>query len=54
MRYIGIYIILIGLPMKHFTPKEFKPSALSIDIIRQYAYNYRPVSNSQAHNYSLN
>jgi hypothetical protein len=40
--------------MKHFTPEEFKPSALSLDIIRQYAYNYRPVSNPQAHNYSLN
>ena len=40
--------------MKHFTPEEFKPSALSLDIIRQYAYTYRPVSNFQAHSYSLN
>ena len=46
--------IQIGLPMKHFTPEEFKPSALSLDIIRQYAYTYRPVSNHQARNYSLN
>ena len=39
--------------MKHFTPEEFKPSALSLEIIRQVAYSYRPVSN-QATNYSLN
>ncbi len=40
--------------MKHFTPEEFKPSALSLSIIRQVAYAYRPVSNPQAHNISLN
>jgi len=39
--------------MKHFTPEEFKPSALSLEIIRQVAYSYRPVNN-QAPNYSLN
>lgn len=41
-------------PMKHFTPEEFKPSALSLEIIRQVAYSYRPVSNPQARDYSLN
>ena len=46
--------IKMDLPMKHFTPEEFKPSALSLDIIRQYAHTYRPVSNPQAQNYSLN
>lgn len=46
--------IKMDLPMKHFTPEEFKPSALSLDIIRQYAHAYRPVSNPQARNYSLN
>lgn len=40
--------------MKHFTHEEFKPSALSLEIIRQIAYGYRPVSNPQTHNYSLN
>ena len=40
--------------MKHFTPEEFKPSALSLEIIRQIAYSYRPVPNPQAHNYNLN
>ena len=44
----------MNLPMKHFTPEEFKPSALSLEIIRQIAYCYRPVSNRQACNYSLN
>ena len=42
------------MPMKHFTPEEFKPSALSLEIIRQIAHNYRPVSNPQVFNYSLN
>ena len=46
--------ILISLPMKHFTPEEFKPSALSLEIIRQIAYSYRPVSNPQVSSYSLN
>ena len=41
-------------PMKHFTPEEFKPSALSLAIIRQIAYRYRPVSNPQAQDYRLN
>ena len=43
--------------MKHFTQvtqEEFKPSALSLEIIRQIAHNYRPVSNPQVSNYSLN
>jgi len=40
--------------MKHFTPEEFKPSALSLEIIRQIAHNYHAVSNPQAQNYSLN
>ena len=44
----------ISMPMKHFTPEEFKPSALSLEIIRQVAYSYRPVSNPQARDYSLN
>lgn len=39
--------------MKHFTPEEFKPSALSLEIIRQVAYSYRPASN-QTPNLSLN
>ena len=34
--------------MKHFTPEEFKPSALSLDIIRQFAYTYRVRNNNQA------
>ena len=54
MRYIGIYIILIGLPMKHFTPKEFKPSALSLEIIRQIAHSYRSQNNPQANDFRLN
>ena len=41
-------------PMKHFTPEEFKPSALSLEIIRQIAYSYHPVSNPQANDYRLN
>ena len=45
----------MNLPMKHFTPEEFKPSALSLEIIRQIAHSYRrPVTNPQARNYSLN
>ena len=28
--------------MKHFTPEEFKPSALSVEIIRQIAYSIQP------------
>lgn len=40
--------------MKHFTPEEFKPCALSLEIIRQVAYSYLPVSNPQVNNYSLN
>lgn len=40
--------------MKHFTPEEFKPSALSLEIIRRVAYSYRPVSNPQARDLSLN
>ena len=40
--------------MKHFTPEEFKPSALSLEIIRQIAYSYRPMSNPQVPSYSLN
>ena len=34
--------------MKHFTPEDFKPSALSLDIIRQFAYTYRVSNNNQA------
>ena len=33
--------------MKHFTPEEFKPSALSLEIIRLVAHNYRSQNNSQ-------
>lgn len=40
--------ILISLPMKHFTPEEIKPSAMSLDIIRQFAYTYRVNNNNQA------
>ena len=39
--------------MKHFTPEEFKPSALSLEIIRQVAYSYHPASN-QTPSISLN
>ena len=44
----------ISVPMKHFTPEEFKPSALSLEIIRQIAYSYRPVKNPQTPDYCLN
>ena len=40
--------------MKHFTPEEFKPSALSLQIIRQIAYNYRSQNNPQANDFRLN
>ena len=33
--------------MKHFTPEEFKPSALSLEIIRQIAHSYRSQNNPQ-------
>ena len=47
-------MIIISLPMKHFTQEEFKPSALSLEIIRQVAYSYHPVSNPQANDFRLN
>lgn len=40
--------------MKHFTQEEFKPSALSLEIIRQIAHNYRSQNNPQVSNYNLN
>ena len=40
--------------MKHFTPEDFKPSALSLEIIRQIAHSYPAVSNPQAQDYALN
>jgi hypothetical protein len=33
--------------MKHFTLEEFKPSALSLEIIRQIAHAYRSQNNTQ-------
>jgi hypothetical protein len=33
--------------MKHFTPEEFKPSALSLEIIRLIAHSYRSENNPQ-------
>ncbi len=30
------------LPMKISTPEEFKPRALTLDMIRLVAYTYRP------------
>ena len=47
-------LIKMILPMKHFTPESFKPREQTLDIIRQFAYTYRPVSNPQARKYSLN
>ena len=40
--------------MKHFTQEEFKPSALSLEIIRQIAHNYHSQNNPQVSNYNLN
>jgi len=37
--------------MKHFTPEEFKPRAITLDMIRQVAYTYRPNTKEA---YSLN
>ncbi len=37
--------------MKISTPEEFKPRALTLDIIRQVAYTYRPNKKTA---YSLN
>ena len=34
--------------MKHFTPETFKPREQTLNVIRQFAYTYRPVSNPQA------
>lgn len=33
--------------MKHFTQEEFKPNALSLEIIRQIAHAYRSQNNHQ-------
>ena len=40
-------MIIKSSPMKHFTQEEFKPSALSLEIIRQIAHNYRSQNNPQ-------
>ena len=37
--------------MKISTPEEFKPRAITLDMIRQVAYTYRPNTNKA---YSLN
>ena len=34
--------------MKHFTPESLKPSELTLDIIRQYAYTFRGKNKKQA------
>jgi hypothetical protein len=34
--------------MKHFTPESLKPSELTLDIIRQYAYTFRVKNKKQA------
>ena len=33
--------------MKHITPEEFKPSSLSLEIIRLIAHSYRSENNPQ-------
>ena len=53
LRYIGINIILIGSPMKHFTPETFQPREQTLDLIRQFAYTYR-VKNKNNQALSLN
>ena len=34
--------------MKHFTPETFKPREQTLDIIRQYAYTCRELTNCLA------